>query len=61
MSDTPRPDEMPPEPSQPFEPSQPAQPTVPPPEAPHPGGDIDIPAPGSVGFDVGGLSDTPAP
>ena len=42
MSDNPRPDEMPPEPS------QPAEPTVPPSEAPMPGGDVDIPAPGST-------------
>ena len=48
MSDNPRPDEMPPEPSQPPQPSQPAEPTVPPSEAPMPGGDVDIPAPGST-------------
>ncbi|MDQ3143272.1 MAG: hypothetical protein M3Q57_00115 [Pseudomonadota bacterium] len=59
MSDNPRPDEMPSEPTDPVQPSQPAQPTAPPSEAPMPGGDVDIPAPGSVGFDVGALSDTP--
>ena len=48
MSDNPRPDEMPPEPSQPAQPSKPAEPTVPPSEAPMPGGDVDIPAPGST-------------
>jgi len=40
MSDNPRPDDMP-------EPTPPAEPTVPPQEAPMPGGDVDIPAPGS--------------
>jgi len=52
MSDNPRPDEMP-------EPSQPAEPTVPPQEAPMPGGDVDIPAPGSssdAGVEVPGAA-----
>ena len=32
---------------QPAPPSQPAEPTVPPTEAPNPGGDVDIPSPGT--------------
>ena len=32
---------------QPAPPSQPAQPTTPPSEAPDPGGDVDIPSPGT--------------
>ena len=47
MSDDPRPDEMPSQPSEPATPSQP-EPTMPPTEAPHPDGDVDVPAPGSV-------------
>ena len=50
MQDTPHPDappEQPATPAEPAQPSQPAQPTVPPSEAPMPGGDVDIPAPGT--------------
>ena len=40
MSDNPRPDELP------ADPGEPAAPTYAPSEAPMPGGDVDIPAPG---------------
>ena len=32
---------------QPVPPSQPVEPTIPPTEAPEPGGDVDIPSPGT--------------
>lgn len=51
MQDTPHPDappEQPATPTEPAQPSQPAEPTVPPAEAPMPGGDVDVPAPGTT-------------